>query len=176
MFLDSVAAWGLQVSKRLYSKEICSKGMIQIQLLPGGSPIPLLQFCFLKKRGEGGMGARKETGGLSSSSFRSLSEVDETYRLVGLLTSAALSLATRADSLVLLLISPLLGSFSQQGGSVESILSQIVKISNDLEGILFISSPAFYSGSSLQGSRQKSSKRKIQELHIPGGRRWKEDV
>lgn len=84
--------------------------------------------------------------------------------------------AVLLECLALLFISLLLELFFQQGGSVESILSQSVKISNDREGILFISSLVFYLGGSLQDSRQKRRLNIISKTHMTEGLKKKEHL
>lgn len=89
-----------------------------------------------------------------------------------LLTFIALSLDTHATWLPTCpgsvgLKSLLLELSIQQPGSVASILSQSVKISNGLESILFIPRLAFYAEGQPAGSRQKGTELNVQEPHIP---------
>lgn len=134
-----------------------------------GFPIPLLQLFFsFKKRDWGWGGCQKD----SLEQFWKLARRHWNSQPLSSDLSSPLPatlLAALLDCLALVFISLLLELFLQQGGSVESILSQSVKISNDREGILFISSLVFYLGGSLQDSRQKRRLNTISKAHITEG-------
>lgn len=111
------------------------------------------------------MGARRTP----LNSFRNLARRHWNSQPLSSDLSSPLPATVLLECLALLFISLLLELFLQQGGSVESILSQSVKISNDREGILFISSLVFYLGGSLQDSRQKRRLNTISKAHMTEG-------